>query len=746
MKKYWLLLALITPLFASGQSRTISERVDSVMNLMTLEEKIGQMNQYNGDKKATGPISINTNKEEQIKSGMVGSVLNVKTVYNTRKVQEMAMQSRLKIPLLFGLDVIHGYRTIFPIPLAESCSWDMALMEQAARVAAKEASASGTHWTFAPMVDIARDPRWGRIMEGAGEDTWYGSKVAAARVKGFQGAGLGNTDAVMACAKHFAAYGAAQGGRDYNTVDMSERELHEVYLPPFKAAVDANVATFMNAFNTLNGIPATGSAMLQRVYLKGKWNFGGFVVSDWESIGEMIPHGYAADKREAALLAVQAGCDMDMQSRSYLDNLAQLVREGKVEENLINDAVRRILTKKFEMGLFDDPFRFCDPEREKSQWNNQENLDIARDVARKSAVLLKNTGNILPISSKTNKIALIGPLVKSKSDNLGFWNISWPDDSLKIVSLWDGMVNRVGKERLLYAKGCNIEGEDESGFEEAVAVARKADIVIVSVGERFDMSGEGKCRSNLHLPGVQEKLVMELITTGKPVIVMISAGRPLIFNTIAEHAHAILYTWWLGTEAGNAMADILLGDYNPSGKLTVTFPRSEGQIPFNYNHLNTGRPDGEKAISGVNKIYKSNYLDISSLPLYPFGYGLSYTTFKYGELLLNTHTPTGNDTLEVSIDVTNTGEFIGEEVVQLYIRDIVASVARPIKELKGFSKVKLNPGETKRVKFMLSNEDLRFYDSNLNYIWEEGEFQIMVGPNSADLKSDKVVWCKSSAK
>lgn len=746
MKKYWLLLALIFPLFASGQSRTIAERVDSVMNLMTLEEKIGQMNQYNGDKKATGPISINTDKEEQIKSGMVGSVLNVKTVYNTRKIQELAMQSRLRIPLLFGLDVIHGYRTIFPIPLAESCSWDMALMELAARIAAKEASASGTHWTFAPMVDIARDPRWGRIMEGAGEDTWYGSKVAAARVKGFQGAGLGNTDAVMACAKHFAAYGAAQGGRDYNTVDVSDRELHEVYLPPFKAAVDANVATFMNAFNTLNGIPATGSAMLQRVYLKGKWHFGGFVVSDWESIGEMIPHGYAADKKEAALLAIKAGCDMDMQSRSYIDNLAQLVREGKVEENLINDAVRRILTKKFEMGLFDDPFRFCDPEREKSQWNNRENLDVARDVARKSAVLLKNSGNTLPIISKTNKIALIGPLVKSKFDNLGFWNISWPDDSLRIVSLWDGMVNRVGKERLLYAKGCNIEGEDESGFEEAVSVARKADIVIVSVGEKFDMSGEGKCRSNLHLPGVQEKLVMELITTGKPVIVMISAGRPLIFNTIAEHAHAILYTWWLGTEAGNAMADILLGDYNPSGKLTVTFPRSEGQIPFNYNHLNTGRPDGEKAISGVNKIYKSNYLDISSLPLYPFGYGLSYTTFKYGELLLNTHTPTGNDTLEVSIDVTNTGEFIGEEVVQLYIRDIVASVARPIKELKGFSKVKLNPGETKRVKFMLSNEDLRFYDSNLNYIWEEGEFQIMVGPNSADLKSDKVVWCKSSAK
>ncbi|MCK9629650.1 MAG: beta-glucosidase BglX, partial [Bacteroidales bacterium] len=715
MKKYWLFLSLIFPLFASGQNKTVAEKVDSVLNLMTLEEKIGQMNQYNGDKKATGPISINTDKERQIKSGMVGSVLNVKTVYNTRKIQELAIQSRLKIPLLFGLDVIHGYRTIFPIPLAESCSWDLALLEKAARVAAKEAAASGTHWTFAPMVDIAKDPRWGRIMEGAGEDTWYGSRVAAARVKGFQGSGLGNTDAVMACAKHFAAYGAAQGGRDYNSVDMSERELLEVYLPPFKAAVDANVATFMNAFNTLNGIPATGSTMLQRVFLKGKWNFGGFVVSDWESIGEMIPHGFAEDKKEAALHAVNAGCDMDMQSRCYIENLAQLVKEGKVNEELINDAVRRILTKKFEMGLFEDPFRFCNQEREKNQWNNKENLGIAREVARKSIVLLKNYGGTLPISSGTNKIALIGPLVKSKFDNLGFWNISWPDDSLRIVSLWDGMVNRVGKEHMLYAKGCDIEGEDESGFEEALSVARKADIVIVSVGEKFDMSGEGKCRSNLHLPGVQEKLVMELITTGKPVIVMISAGRPLIFNAIAEHAHAILYTWWLGTEAGNAMADVLLGDYNPSGKLTVTFPRAEGQIPFNYNHLNTGRPDGEKAISGVNKIYKSNYLDIASSPLYPFGYGLSYTTFKYGELLLNTHIPKGDDSLVVSVDVTNTGKYRGEEIVQLYIRDIVASVVRPVKELRGFSKVMLNPGETKRVKFILTNDDLKFYDNNLDY-------------------------------
>jgi len=733
---------LLLPLYATAQIKTLNERVDSVIKMMTLEEKIGQMNQYNGDKDATGPISINKSKEEQIKRGLVGSVLNVKTVYNTRKVQELAMQSRLKIPLLFGLDVIHGYRTIFPIPLAEACSWDMDLIELAARVAAREAAASGTHWTFAPMVDIARDPRWGRIMEGAGEDAWLGSRVAAARVKGFQGKGLGNTDAVMACAKHFAAYGAAEGGRDYNTVDMSERQLHETYLPPFKAAVEAGVATLMNSFNTLNGIPATGNRNLQRDILKGEWGFKGFVVSDWESIGEMITHGYAKDKKEAAMFAVNAGSDMDMQSRCYIDYLAELVREGKVKEELIDDAVKRILLKKFEMGLFEDPYKFCNIERERQEWNNQENLRIAREVAKKSVVLLKNAGNILPLNKKYGKIALIGPLAKSKFDNLGFWNISWPDDSLRVVSLWDGMEKAVGRERLLYAKGCEVEGENKGGFEEAVRVAKESDVVIVSVGERYDMSGEGNSRSNLHLPGVQEELVMELISTGKPVVVLISAGRPLIFNLIAEHAPAILYTWWLGTEAGNAMSEVLFGDYNPSGKLTVSFPRSEGQIPFYYNCLNTGRPDGEKAISGVNRIYKSNYLDLASIPLYPFGYGLSYTTFKYGDVKLNSHNLEKDDKLEVSVEVTNTGKYEGEEVVQLYIRDIAASVVRPVKELRGFKKIMVKPGEIKNIKFYLTTEDLKFFNSNLEYNWEEGEFQIMIGPDSSNLQSDRVFWHK----
>jgi len=736
------MLLLVLPVLVEGQVKTLNERVDSVLRLMTLEEKIGQMNQYNCDKNATGPISINTDKAEQIKKGLVGSVLNVRTVANTRSIQELAMQSRLRIPLLFGLDVIHGYRTIFPIPLAESCTWDLDLIEKAARIAGKEAASSGIHWTFAPMVDIARDPRWGRIMEGAGEDTWLGSLVATARVRGFQGKGLGNTDAIMACAKHFAAYGAAEGGRDYNSVDMSLKQLNQVYLPPFKAAVDAGVATVMNSFNTINGVPATGNSYLQRDLLKGSWDFNGFVVSDWESIGEMVTHGYARDRKEAAMFAVKAGSDMDMQSRCYLDYLESLVKEGKVDEKLIDESVKRILLKKFEMGLFDDPFRFCSAEREKNEWNKPENLEFAREIAEKSIILLKNDKNLLPLNKKSVRIALIGPLVKSQTDNIGFWNISWPDDSLRIISLWDGMGSVFGFDRISYSKGCETDGTDKSGFDEAIKTAQRSDVVIVSVGERFDMSGEAKCRSDLHLPGIQEDLVMALISTGKPVIVLISAGRPLIFNRIAESAQAILYTWWLGTEAGNAIAAILSGDYNPSGKTTVTFPRAEGQIPFYYNHLNTGRPAGEKAISGITRTYKSNYIDIQSSPLYPFGYGLSYTSFKYGKMTLSKNNLDSKDTLEVSVAVKNVGRYAGEETVQLYIRDVAASSVRPIKELRGFKKIMLDPGESGKVKFRLTVDDLKFYNNDLQYIWEEGEFRIMVGPNSDELQEETVFWKK----
>src|SRR4030095_16836883 len=603
------LLLVVAPVFVcTAQKRTIDQRVDSVLRLMTLEEKIGQMNQYNGDWDATGPITKDGDKQNQIRKGMLGSMLNVTGVDHTRTLQEIAMQSRLKIPLLFGQDVIHGYRTIFPIPLAEAASWDTAAIRLSARIAATEAAAAGVHWTFAPMVDIARDPRWGRVMEGAGEDPYLGSLIAAARVKGFQGKGLGSVDALMAFAKHFAAYGAAIGGRDYNSVDMSEKTLWEIYLPPFKAAADAGVATFMNAFNDINGIPATGNKYLQRDILKGKWNFKGFLVSDWGSVGEMINHGFVKDNYEAALAAVTAGSDMDMESRSYINNLSKLVKEGRVKMQLIDDAVRRILRKKFELGLFDDPFKFCNKEREQQQWNNSENLKVAKMVAQKSIVLLKNENHQLPLSKQIKTIALIGPFIKGVRDNIGFWSYSWPDDSVRILTQWQGIKNKVGgNTKLLYAKGCDISDSSQAVFAEAVEVARQADVVVMSIGEASDMSGEAKSRSNIHLPGVQEELVKAIHATGKPVVVMINAGRPLVFNWIADNVPAILYTWWLGTMAGDAIADVLFGDYNPSAKLPISFPRTEGQIPIYYNYYNTGRP----ATSDSDRFYRSAYIDLS---------------------------------------------------------------------------------------------------------------------------------------
>lgn len=586
------LLFIFTSLISFSQQKTIDQKVNALLKQMTLEEKIGQLNQYTGDNAATGPITINPNKQSQIKTGQIGSMLNILGSKYTRQYQELAMQSRLKIPLLFGQDVIHGYKTTFPIPLAETASWDLEAIELSARIAATEASASGIHWTFAPMVDIARDPRWGRVMEGAGEDTYLGSKIAFARVKGFQGNKLGDLNSIMACAKHFAAYGAAIGGRDYNSVDMSERMLWETYLPPFKAALDAGAATFMNSFNDLNGIPATGNKHLQREILKGKWNFKGFVVSDWGSIREMVNHGYVKDDKEAALAAITAGSDMDMESNSYKNNLAQLVKENKVPIALIDDAVKRILRKKFELGLFDDPYKYSNSEREQAALNNPEHTKVAREIASKSIVLLKNENNILPLSKDTKTIAFIGPMVKPLRANHGFWAVELKDvDSTYIVSQWEGIQNKVGKNtKLLYAKGCDFEGENKDGFAEAIAVANQADVVILSIGERWNMSGEAKSRSNIHLPGIQEELVKAIQETGKPVVVLINAGRPLIFNWTADNVPAILYTWWLGSEAGNAIADVLFGDYNPSGKLPMTFPRDEGQIPIYYNHFNTGRP------------------------------------------------------------------------------------------------------------------------------------------------------------
>lgn len=730
---------MVLGFYLSGysQKKSIDQRVDSLMKLMTLEEKVGQLNQYSG-KEVTGPVtSRQTYMLNDIKAGLVGSMLNVRGVKDTRDIQAVALQSRLKIPLLFSLDVIHGYKTIFPIPLAEAASWDLEAIRQSAHIAAKEAAAAGQHWTFAPMVDIGRDPRWGRVMEGAGEDTYLGSKIAEARVKGFQGEKPGGTDAVMACAKHFAAYGAAMAGRDYNAVDMSNQLLWETYLPPFKAAADAGVATFMNSFNTLNGIPATGNSYLQRDILKGAWNYKGFVVSDWGSIGEMISWGYAKDLQDAAFKAITAGSDMDMESEAYKGHLVKLVKENKVDIKLVDDAVRRILYKKFELGLFDDPYRFSDYRREQKVLNDPQNRLIARDVARKSIVLLKNTGSILPLQKNTKTIAVIGPLVRSKRDLEGSW-IPQSDTTL-VTSLFEGLSKKISRgSRLIYARGCNINDGDESGFAEAVDAARKADVVVMALGESWDMSGEAKSRTDIHIPGKQEALFEAVKATGKPVIAVLMAGRPMIFDKIADNASAILYAWWLGAEAGNAVADVVFGDYNPSGRLPVTFPRTVGQIPLSYSYYTTGRPvKNPKDIK-----YKSAYIDAPNSPQYAFGFGLSYTSFDYSDLSLSRSSIKGDETTEVSFTLKNTGKYAGEEVVQLYIQDVVSSVVRPVKELKDFQKVALKAGGSKTIRFTIGKEKLSFFNQALQWVAEPGNFKIMAGASSDDIKFETTLELK----
>ena len=731
MKNIITALFLTSSFLGFSQQKTINQKVDELLKKMTLEEKVGQLNQYSGDNTVTGPLTINPNKQAEIKTGRIGSMLNIIGYQYTRQYQELAMQSRLKIPLLFGLDVIHGHKTTFPIPLAEAASWDLAAMELSARVAATEAAASGIHWTFAPMVDISRDPRWGRVMEGAGEDTYLGSRIAFARVKGFQGNKLGDLNSVMACVKHFAAYGAAVAGRDYNSVDMSERMLWETYLPPFKAAVDAGAATFMNSFNDINGIPASANKYIQTDILKGKWGFKGFIVSDWGSIAEMVAHGYSCDKKDAAQKAILAGNDMDMEGNAYNDHLAQLVKENKVPMAVLDEAVSRVLRKKFELGLFDDPFKYCNKELQEKELNNPEHTRIAREVASKSVVLLKNDKNILPLSKETKTIAFIGPMVKLKRANHGFWAVDLKDiDSTYIVSQWEGMERKIGKNtKLLYAKGCGVEDMSKTGFEEAIDVAKQSDVVVLSIGERWNMSGEAKSRSNIHLPGVQEDLVKELQKTGKPIIILINAGRPLIFNWTADNMPTIVYTWWLGSEAGNAIADVLFGDYNPSGKLPMSFPREEGQIPIYYNHFSTGRPSINE-----DKIYKSAYIDLLNSPRFPFGFGLSYTIFQYTDLKLSKSKMKDNETIEVSATITNVGKFAGEEVVQLYLQDKFSSVVRPILELKDFQKIKLGIGEAKTVKFIIDKEKLSFFNNDLKWGAEPGEFDLMIGASSADIR------------
>jgi beta-glucosidase len=740
MKKTYFLLAIAALGINIHGQKTIDQKVAELLSKMTLEEKVGQMVQYSGFEYATGPQQSNSAAVlEEIKKGKVGSMLNVAGADETRAFQKLAQQSRLKIPLLFGQDVIHGYRTTFPVNLGQAASWDLAMIEKSERIAATEASAYGIHWTFAPMVDIARDPRWGRVMEGSGEDTYLGTQIGLARIKGFQGKGLGSLDAVMACAKHFAAYGAAVGGRDYNSVDMSLRQLNETYLPPFKAAAEAGVATFMNSFNDINGIPATANQYIQRELLKGKWNYKGFVVSDWGSIGEMIPHGYTKDANEAAEKAISGGSDMDMESRVYMAELPKLVKEGKVDIQLVDDAAGRILTKKFEMGLFDDPYRFSNEKRQKEQTDNQEHRKFGREFGSKSIVLLKNKGNILPLSKNVKTVALIGPFGKETVANHGFWSIAFKDDNQRIVSQFDGIKNQLDKNStLLYAKGCNVDDQDRSMFAEAVETAKKADVVIMTLGEGHAMSGEAKSRSSIGFSGVQEDLLKEIAKTGKPVVLMINAGRPLIFNWAADHIPAITYNWWLGTEAGNSIADVLFGAVNPGGKLPMSFPRTEGQIPIYYNHYNTGRP----AKNNTDRNYVSAYIDLDNDPKFPFGYGLSYTDFKYSDMVLSSTSLKGSQTLNISITVSNTGKFDGEEVVQLYIRDLFGKVVRPVKELKGFQKISIKKGESKKVDFKLTTEDLKFFDNDLNYDWESGEFDIMVGTNSQNVQTKRINWIK----
>lgn len=731
-KRRYVRTAIACALLAlAGAARAdVSQRVEALLRQMTLDEKVGQLNQLSGKDFSTGPGTDKVRDiERDIREGRIGSMLNIRGAAETRRVQALALQSRLHIPLLFGLDVIHGYHTVFPVPLGEAASWDLDAIEESARIAAREAAAAGVHWTFAPMVDIGRDPRWGRVMEGAGEDSYLGARIAAARVRGFQGARLGGLESVMATAKHFAGYGAATAGRDYNAVDMSEHQLYETYLPPFKAAVDAGVATFMNSFNTLNGIPATGNAMLQRDILKGSWGFKGFVVSDWGSVREMVVHGYADDLPDAAAKAITAGSDMDMESSAYAASLAQLVRSGRVDVALIDDAVRRVLAKKFELGLFDDPFRFSDPAREQAALADPRHRAAARRIAAESMVLLKNEAGALPLRKDARSIAVIGPLADARRDLEGGWIVE--SSAATMASLVDAVRTHAGTgTRVAYAAGCDVACRGTDGFAAARDLARAADVVVLAVGESWDMSGEAKSRAHLGLPGRQAELFDALKAIGKTPVVVIMAGRPLIFENVAEGANAILYAWHPGSEGGNAIADVLFGDVNPSAKLPMTFPRNMGQIPIGYQQYQTGRP----VLDNGNSVYRSAYIDSPNTPRYAFGHGLSYTTFAYGDLRLSSTRMAPDGKITLSFTLANSGRVAGAEVVQFYLRDPVASVVRPVKELKGFQRVVLKPGERRTVSFTIDRDTLSFFDRKLAWGAEPGTFELMVGSASDDIR------------
>jgi beta-glucosidase len=704
--------------------------VDSVLALMTLEEKAGQLNQIAGSWEQGVP-RMPRGADAEVRAGKIGSFLGIFGAEYTREMQRIATQeSRLKIPLLLGHDVIHGFRTIFPLPLAEAASWDPPAVERAARIAAIEATAAGLHWTFAPMVDIARDPRWGRIVEGSGEDPYLGSVMAAARVRGFQGRDLTDPSTMMATAKHFVAYGAAEAGRDYNTTDVSERVLREVYLPPFHAAVQAGVGSVMGAFNEISGIPMHAHEYLLKDVLRREWGWDGLLVSDWTAIQEMIAHGIAGTPTEASVAAIRAGVDMDMMSRFYVNELPKLVRGGSVAESDVNAAVRRVLKSKYRLGLFTDPFRGVTVEREKAVTLAPEHVAFAREMARKSIVLLKNQNGMLPLRKTMRSIALIGVLADTQPVPLGTWAAAGrPED---VVTIHTALKQALGpRTRVVYSRGVGVTSMDTSGFRAAIAAARGADAVIVVVGEHQDMTGEAFSRSTLELPGVQLDLVKRIQALGKPVAAVLMGGRPLSINWIDENIPSILETWFLGVQMGPAVVDVLFGDYNPSGKLPVTFPRTVGQVPIYYNAKNTGRPPDP------NNRYTSKYQDVPWTPLYPFGHGLSYTTFTYSDPTVGAASIRAADSVSVSVTVTNSGSRAGEEVVQLYVRDDVASVTRPVKELRGFRKISLTPGASQTVRFVLRPDDLALYNRDMKRVVEPGTFTVFVGGSSADTKQVK---------
>lgn len=736
--------------FAQNAKR--DQFVASLIKKMTIDEKLGQLNLLVGGEATTGSV-VSSNVESKLKAGKVGGIFSLSSPEKTRKAQELALQSRLKIPVIFGMDVIHGYRTMFPIPLGMSATWDMDLIEKSARMAAQEATADGIFWTFSPMVDICRDPRWGRASEGSGEDVFLGSKIAAAMVKGYQGKNLADKNTMLACVKHFALYGAAEGGRDYNTTDMSRVRMYNEYLPPYKAALDAGAGSIMASFNEIDGIPATANKWLLTDLLRKEWGFKGFVVTDYTGNNEMIDHGIG-DLQTVTAKALRAGSDMDMVGEGFLNTLKKSLVEEKVTQAEIDRAVRLILNAKYDLGLFEDPFRYCDENRAKTEIYNDETRAFSREVATKSFVLLKNKNNVLPLNT-SQKIAVVGPLINNKENMAGTWSVS--ETRTNSITLMEGLRNALGEKiEILQARGANIYSDpvmdanaamfgkttgrdnrsDEELLFEAVRVAKDADVIVAALGESAEMSGESSSRSQIDIPENQRNLLKALVKTGKPVVLVLFTGRPLVLTWENENVDAILNVWFAGTEAGNAIADALYGKVNPSGKLSMSFPRNEGQIPVYYNHKNTGRPHSGKP--GYEK-FRSNYLDVTNEPLFPFGYGLSYTTFEYGDIKLDKTSMTESQQIKVSVEVKNTGSYDGEEVVQLYIRDKVGTNTRPVKELKDFKKVLIKKGESRTVEFTVRVDNLKYYTNELQYIAEKGVFEAMIGGDSDKVKKVEFV-------